>query len=287
MFRAIGKFFRPMTRTIWIALAGQGFFLLSVLTMSPLRIWKNPVENYNLFYLPILLLFFGFLFYRCCVEEEESRAYLYGFFAALFAWPIVGEVANIPVEKGVITQFSDMNIKLLGGYYHVLFCWVALKILWLTGALKRPVCVFLLVFLCIWSFELYMDNYSSRVPVALMPMIGNAVAGVAAVLSLIILWIAKRSESFEKKTVLGCLLYITVSLVLMGSGPWQTPSKFYIKYESAHIDESIRDLQQEKAHLQDLKQWMILQGLVTPDELEQPAGDTAGAGIDNNNELHE
>lgn len=284
MFRAIGNFFRPMKRTIWIALAGQGFFIFSVLTMSPLRIWKNPVENYNLFYLPILLVLFGFLFYRCCVEEDEPRAYLYGFFAALFAWPIVGEVANIPVEKGVITQFSDMNIKLLGGYYHLLFCWVLLKILWLTGALKRSVCVFLLVFLCIWSFELYMDNYSSRVPVALMPMIGNAVAGVAGLLSLFILWIAKRSESLEKKTVMGCLLYITFSLVLMGSGQWQTPSKFYIKYEAAHIDGEIRDLQQEKAHLHDLKQWMILQGLIKPGELDQSDGPDSAAERQEHNE---
>ncbi len=62
-------------RTILIALAGQGFFILSVMTMIPLRMAKNPVENYNLFYTPILALIFLVLFYRTCTEEnphEES-----------------------------------------------------------------------------------------------------------------------------------------------------------------------------------------------------------------------
>ena len=62
MFRAIwnviARIFNPIGRTILIALAGQLFFLVSVLTMIPLRMAENPVVNYNLFYVPILALVF-------------------------------------------------------------------------------------------------------------------------------------------------------------------------------------------------------------------------------------
>ncbi len=271
MFSKIKNFFKPMMRTIWVALAGQGIFLVSVITMSPLRMWKEPVVNYNLFYVPILALLAGAFFYRCCTAEKESTGYLYGYFSALFAWPLIGEVPSIPVDKGLITQFSSLNIKLLGGYFYVLAGWVLLKIMWRTGALKKSVCVFFLTFLCVWTFELYMDNYSSRVPIPLMPYIGHAVSIVFAIISLIILRVAKKTSSIEKKTVMGCLLYITFSLVLMGSGQWQTPSKFYIKYEAGHIDHEIQELQEEKAYLEELKRYMIMKGLATRDELEKPA----------------
>ena len=56
MFRAIwnviARIFNPIGRTILIALAGQLFFLVSVLTMIPLRMAANPVVNYNLFTCP-------------------------------------------------------------------------------------------------------------------------------------------------------------------------------------------------------------------------------------------
>ena len=67
MFRAIGKFFawifNPIGRTLLVALAGQVFFLISVLSMIPLRMAENPVVNYNLFYVPLLALIFFGLFY--------------------------------------------------------------------------------------------------------------------------------------------------------------------------------------------------------------------------------
>ena len=138
MLTRIKNFFKPMWRTIWIALAGQVLFLISAFTMMPLRMFENPVVNYNLFYVPILALILGYLFYRCCTETQEARGYLFGFFAAVFAWPLIGEVATIPVDKGVITQFSDFNLKGLGAYFYVLACWALLHIMWRTaGAILR------------------------------------------------------------------------------------------------------------------------------------------------------
>jgi hypothetical protein len=316
---AIVAFLKPMWRTIWIALAGQGIFLVSVLTMSPLRMWENPVVNYNLYYVPLLAVILGGLFYRCCIEDSEAKGYLYGFFAALFAWSLIGEVANIPVDKGVITQFSDFNIKGLGGYFYVLAGWALLHITWRTGALKKSVCVFCMTFLSIWSFELYMDNYSSmsgdkfaiiggllavavialltgccryawnlfkvRKPVkaimgivltvvlALVTLINyrdvlgyvdplKKMAGMSTMVLIgsltatyIILRAAKRTESLERKTILGCIFYIVFALILMSS-QWKEPQTFYVKYEAAHIGHEIEELKQDQANLERLFDYM-------------------------------
>ena len=85
LFKWLGTMLKRIWRPLWIALAGQGIFLISVFTMSPLRMWEDPVVNYNLYYVPALAIVLGYLFYRCCTEENESRGYLFGFFAALFA----------------------------------------------------------------------------------------------------------------------------------------------------------------------------------------------------------
>ncbi|MBW2221697.1 MAG: hypothetical protein JRF22_04120, partial [Deltaproteobacteria bacterium] len=143
MLRAIGNFiafiFKPIGRTLLVALAGQVFFLVSVITMIPLRMAENPVVNYNLFYVPILALIFFSLFYRTCTEENESRGIIYGYFSALVAWPLIGEVSSMPLDEGIVKQFSSINIKLLGGYFYVAAGWIMLKVMWRTKAVKNSV----------------------------------------------------------------------------------------------------------------------------------------------------
>jgi hypothetical protein len=271
MLRDIGNFiafiFKPIGRTLLIALAGQVFFLVSVLSMIPLRMAENPVVNYNLFYMPILALIFFTLFYRTCVEENESRGIIYGFFSALFAWPLIGEVASMPLDEGIVKQFSSINIKLLGGYFYVAIGWIMLKVMWRTKAVKNSLNTFFMVFLGIWTFELYMDNYSSKIPIELMPTIANWVATVFGIISIIVLVLAWRTSSLVKKTFLGCILYLTFSLFLMGSSQWKTPSKFYVKYEAAHIGHEIQELQEEQEYLEYLRNYMIKEGLAKEEEL--------------------
>jgi len=253
-------------RTVLIALLGQVFFMVSVITMIPLRMAKNPVVNYNLFYLPILALLFFALFYRACVEENEGRGILYGYFSALVAWPLIGEVASMPLDEGMVKQFSSINIKLLGGYFYVAVGWILLKVMWRTQAVKNSVCTFFLVFLGIWTFELYMDNYSSKVPIEMMPVIAGWVATVFGVASILILVFAWQATSAAKKNLLGCLLYLTLSLVIMGLSQWKTPSKFYVKYEGAHLDHEIQELQEEKEHLNYLREYMLKEGLAKEED---------------------
>ena len=269
----LSKFFGLISerigRTLLIALAGQLFFIVSVITMIPLRMAKNPVENYNLFYMPLLAILFLVLFYRACVEKKESRGYIYGYFAALVSWPLIGEVASMPVDKGLVTQFTSMNIKLLGGYFYVITGWVMLKILWRTKALKSSVLVFMMTFLSIWSFELYMDNYSSRISLEMMPTIASWVSIISAIICLILLTIAWKSPSIERKTFLGCVLYIFFALVLMG-GQWKKPQTFYIKYEAKHIGHEIEELQEEQKYIKYLTEYMLENDMATREALGLP-----------------
>ena len=59
-----------MKRAILIALAGQIYFILSLPLMMPLRM--KPIENYNLFFTPVLAIILAFLFYRMCTEQKEQ-----------------------------------------------------------------------------------------------------------------------------------------------------------------------------------------------------------------------
>jgi hypothetical protein len=82
-----------MLRALLIALSGIIYFFISLPMMMPLRI--NPIANYNLFYMPFLALMFLFLLFKTCTIIKESKAYVYGFFAAIFAWQLLGEVALV------------------------------------------------------------------------------------------------------------------------------------------------------------------------------------------------
>ncbi len=71
----------------------------------------------------------------------------------------------------------------------------------------------------------------------------------------LILRAAKRTESIERKTILGCIFYIVFALILM-SGQWKEPQTFYVKYEAAQIDDEIKALQQDKETLARLFDYM-------------------------------
>ena len=107
-----------------------------------------------------------------------------------------------------------------------------------------------------------MDNYSSKVPIELMPVIGNYVAAVAGLVAVILLIIARKTASLEKKTMMGCMLYITLALIIMGLQQWRQPSTFYVTYEAAHINKEIAELQEERDYLDFLKKYMLGKGML-------------------------
>lgn len=246
-----------MLRAILFALAGQLYFVLSLFLMMPLRM--KPVENYNLFLMPFLAVLFFFLFYRTCVEQKTSKAFGYGFFSGIVLWQLIGEIASIPVPKGVITQYANLELKVLGGYFYVVVGWLILKVLWLTKSIRNSVAVALMTFLGIWTFELYMHNYSAHVPLEMMPKVANAVLVVFIILSIIILVAAKKAGTPEKRSVMGVLLYLTLSVIMMSAGQWRKPMTFYMTHEAAHIEHQIEAMQEELEYIQKLKAHMDME----------------------------
>ena len=240
-----------MLRALLIAFSGIIYFFISLPMMIPLRI--SPVTNYNLFYMPFLAIMVLFLMVKTCTVSRESRAYLYAFFAAIFTWQLLGEVASINVPAGYITQFSSFNLKIVGAYFPVITGWVLLLIMWRTRAIKNSVAVFAMTFLGLWSFELYMENYSLKVPVAMMPTVANVLFVVFMLLTVLLLYVARKAKTDERKTVMGCLLYLTITIVIMSLGQWKKPQSFYLKYEPAHIESEIEELKEELAYLNTLK----------------------------------
>jgi hypothetical protein len=251
-----------MLRALAIAVSGIVYFILSLLIFLPFRM--KPVENYNLFALPILAAIFLGLVYKVCTVEKESKGYLYAFYAGILMWQVVGEIPFIKVPAGHILQFSDLNIKMLGGYYYTLAGWILLHILWRSGAIKKQLAFMFVIFLGIWSFELYMDNYSFRVPMQVMPMVSNVIMLFAVIVSIILLVLARKAATIEKRTVIGGVLYISISIIMMASGQWKKPQDFYIKYESTGIENEIKELQEERQYIEEIKTTMGIQSYMTP-----------------------
>ncbi len=265
--RALG----PLARPLAVAFSGLLYFVISLPLMMPLRM--KPVENYNLFLMPLFTIVFFFLIYQTCTVVKQSKAYTYAFFAGILAWQLFGELSSLPVPEGLITQFSSVNIKVVGGYFFLAGGWILLKVLWRTQAIKNPVAVFVMTFLSIWTFELYMDNYSVRVPIDMMPMVSNVLLAVFTVITIFLLVIAWRADSPEKKTVMGCLLYLTFSIMLLSSGQWRKPQTFYVKYEGSHIDHELHHLKMEKEKIEKVKDWMLKEGMITEEELRTTGHD--------------
>ena len=251
-----------MLRAITIAILGNLYFIVSLAIFLPFRM--KPVENYNLFAFPVMAAIFLGLLYKACTVEKESKGYLYAYFAGIVMWQVVGEIPYIKVPAGKILQFSDMNIKMLGGYFYTLAGWVLLHILVRSGALKRQVAFCFAIFLGIWTFELYMDNYSFRVPLEVMPMVATVIMWVALIVSIVLLIMARKAATVERKTVIGGVLYLTLSIILMSSGQWKKPADFYIKYEGPALVDEQKEVQEEIQYMEHIKTRMALQSYMTP-----------------------
>jgi hypothetical protein len=240
-----------MKRAIILALSGFGYLFFAIMLFIPLRM--KPVPNYNLFIFPLFTAGFLFLFYKTCSATVESRAYTYAYFAGMLLWQVIGEMASLRVNDGLILQFSDVNIKTVGGYLYVLLGWIVLFMLWKLKALKNPICFCFMIFLGIWSAELYLDNFTANVPLKLMPTVANVLGVIGAALSVWIIVIARSSTAVSKQMVLGGLLYLMLSVVFMSMTLWRKPLTFYLKHEGVVIAHEIKAKQEELAYIDLLK----------------------------------
>jgi hypothetical protein len=240
-----------MKRAILVAVSGFGYLFFAIMLFIPLRM--KPVANYNLFIFPFFTACFLFFFYKTCSAAVEARAYTYAYFAGMLLWQVSGELASLRVTDGLILQFSDVNIKTVGGSLYVLLGWTVLFMLWKSRALKNSVCFCLLIFLGIWTEELYLDNFTANVPLKLMPTVANVLGIIGAALSVWILFAARKATAVTRQMVLGGLLYLSFSVVFMSLTLWQKPLTFYLKHEGAVIEHEIKAKQEELAYIDLLK----------------------------------
>jgi len=75
---------------------------------------------------------------------------------------------------------------------------------------------------------------------------------------------ARKAATVERKTVIGGILYLTLSIILMSSGQWKKPADFYIKYEAPALAEEQKDVQEEIQYVEHLKTRMGIQSYMTP-----------------------
>ena len=256
-----------MKRTIILALLGFVYLFFSIMLFIPLRM--KPVPNFNLFIFPVFIACFLYLFYKTCSTAEETKAYIYAYFSGMLLWQVLGEMSSLRVNEGFILQFSDVNIKTVGGYLFVLLGWIILYMLWELKALRNSLCFCALIFLGIWTEELYLDNFTATVPLNLMPKIANVLGIIGAALSIWVIYLAKKAATVEKQTVLGGLLYLAFSLVFMSQTLWQKPLTFYLKHERVAIEHEIRGMQEEIKYIDELKKQI---GMIDETDLSKQLG---------------
>jgi hypothetical protein len=240
-----------MKRAVLLALSGFGYLFFALMLFVPLRM--VPIANFNLFLMPLFIAGFLFLLYRSSNEPVETKAYTYAYFAGMMLWQVLGELASLRVSAGLIQQFSDVNIKTVGGYFYILMGWTILYILWKSKALKNAVCFCFMIFLGIWTAELYLDNFTAHVPLKLMLAIANILGIIGAAVSLWVIFLAKKTSSINRQMALGGVLYLTLSVVFMAGTLWRKPLTFYLKHEGVVIEHEIKCLQEELAYMAELK----------------------------------
>lgn len=241
-----------MKKTVFLALSGLGYFVLSLLLMLPVR--TIPVSNYLLVLFIVLSSLLAFLFVRLCTEQNEKKAFVYAFFSGIVLWQVAGELASIRVSNGLVKQISTLNIKESGCYIYIIIGWIFLFALWKTQAVPKRFMFFAMTFLGIWSFELYMENYSYIVPLEKMGFAANIFLIVSIILSIVVLYFALHSSSDIKQLVLGGVLYLLLSIILMSAGQWRKPQSYYLKFEKDNIEYKIDKLNSELEYLKQLQE---------------------------------
>ncbi len=108
----------------------------------------------------------------------------------------------------------------------------------------------------------------------MMPRIAYSAGAMGIVLSIVLLAIAKNAATDETRTVMGCLLYITISVALLGLNSWTKPQSFYIKYEAKHIGHEIAELQKKQKQIEQLKQLMIKEGIIEEEKTNDVGQDS-------------
>lgn len=188
------------------------YFLIADILFVPLAM----VPNYNLFLLLIFLLCFFILTYKAVAAESQVRRLIYGSFGGLLLWSLIGELC--PSLKAhpasLLSPISTVDIKHPSTLVYLVLLFVTLTISYVKGGLKDGLAMLIMVFGTTWGFELYMENYSTRLPVEIMPDIAYILGGIWGTILLLSIYMALRSTTLSGKTFWGYWIYFAVVTTL-------------------------------------------------------------------------
>jgi hypothetical protein len=201
-----------MMKSILFALSLFLYFLIADILFVPLAM----VPNYNLFLLLIFLLCCFILTYKAVAAESQVRRLIYGSFGGLLLWSLIGELC--PSLKAhpasLLSPISTVDIKHPSTLVYLVLLFVTLTISYVKGGLKDGLAMLIMVFGTTWGFELYMENYSTRLPVEIMPDIAYILGGIWGTILLLSIYMALRSTTLSGKTFWGYWIYFAVVTTL-------------------------------------------------------------------------
>jgi len=181
------------------------YFLATDLLFLPLR----RIPNYNLYLLFFLLTIFFIVIYKAVTSDSPVKRLICGAFCGLILWSVIGELSpSLRVHPAsFLNPICSVDIKHPSAAIYVIILFITLAIAYLTGGIKDGLAMLLLVFGSTWSFELYMQNYSTHFPLEVLPKIANILGGVSAVILLLALVMTAKSTTPAGKTFWGYWVY--------------------------------------------------------------------------------
>lgn len=181
------------------------YFLITDLIFVPLP----KIRNYNL---PLLLFFsliFFILTYKANTAGSQVKRLIYGAFGGLLLWSIIGELC--PSLRGhtlnLLNPISIVNIKQPSSAVYLVILLITLAISYLAGGIKDGLAMLLMVFGSTWGFELYLQNYSTRLPQEVLPEIAYTLGGIFSIVLIFAIFMSAKSASQTGKTFWGYWIY--------------------------------------------------------------------------------
>ena len=202
------------------------YFLTTILFVFLVR-----VPNFNLVLLIIFSLIFFLLANKAIGAESPGRRLVYGAFAGLVLWSIIGEIC--PSARAhpasIYNPIVAINIKQPHAAVYFLLFLITLLISYFRGAVKDGLAMMLMVLGSIWAFELYLQNYSTRVPTEALQTIAYSLGGICGIILLVAITMVLRSRSTSGKIFWGYWLYwgIVYTLVCFLVLPHPMPMGFW------------------------------------------------------------
>jgi hypothetical protein len=107
----------------------------------------------------------------------------------------------------LLNPICTVDIKHPSAAIYLALLLMSLSIAYITGAIKDGLAMMLAVFGSTWSFELYMQNYSARVPQEALPAIAYTLGGISLVILFLAFFMTVKSTSPAGKIFWGYWIY--------------------------------------------------------------------------------